>query len=253
MNFLDVKKRSTKPRENGITHVLDAGLGVEEAKDLLSVCGRYVDIVKFGWGTGYVTDKLEEKIEIYREHDIDVYFGGTLFEVSVLQDRLDGFTRCMKNLGVTHIEVSTGVVTMNHERKCALVEELSNDFTVFSEIGLKGSEESISAEEWTERAREELDAGAWKIVTEGRASGGTGIYADGGCVKNEIVENVSQEIGEENLLFEAPRKNQQAWFIERFGSSVNLGNVDMREVIPLETLRLGLRGDTVTTVHGDKA
>jgi len=252
MDFLEIDKRSPKPRENGITHVLDAGLGVEEARDLLSVCGRYVDIVKLGWGTGYVTDKLEEKIEMYQENDVEVYFGGTLFEVSVLQDRLDGFTRCMEDLGVTHLEVSTGVVPMDHERKCELVERLSDDFRVFSEIGRKDSEESVSAEEWKRMARKELDAGAWKIVTEGRASGCTGIYGDDGGVKDDIVESVSREIGEEKLLFEAPRKDQQAWFIQRFGSSVNLGNVDMRGVIPLETLRLGLRGDTVATVHGDE-
>jgi phosphosulfolactate synthase len=233
--------------------VIDSGLGVSEAEDLLSVCGEYVDIVKFGWGTGYVTGRLEEKIDMYQEHDVEVYFGGTLFEISVLQNKLDEFTRCMKELGVNHIEVSTGVITIDHERKCDLIDRLSDDFTVFSEVGIKDYERSISGEEWVSRSEKELDAGAWKIITEGRASGKTGIYQGDGQVKDEIIDMITAEIDESDLMFEAPNKEQQVWFIEKLGPSVNLGNIEMRDVVSLETLRLGLRGDTMKTIHGDTA
>lgn len=253
MDFIGVEERPSKPRYEGITHVLDSGLGVSETKDLLSVAGEYVDIVKFGWGTGYVTGRLEEKIDIYQEHDVEVYFGGTLFEVSVLQNKLDEFTRCMKDLDVNHVEVSTGVIEIDHERKCDLIDRLSDDFTVFSEVGLKDYDESISEEEWVSRSKKELDAGAWKIITEGRASGKTGIYCGNGQVKDQIINMITAEIDERDMMFEAPNKDQQVWFIEKIGPSVNLGNIGMRDVISLETLRLGLRGDTMETIHGDTA
>jgi len=250
MDFIQLDERLPKPRNEGITHVLDSGLGVSETEDLLSVAGEHVDIAKFGWGTGYVTGRLDEKINIYKEHDVEVYFGGTLFEISVLKNKLNEFTQCMRELDVNHVEVSTGVLTIDHERKCNLIENLSDEFTVFSEVGIKDHRKSISEEEWVSRSKKELDAGAWKIITEGRASGKTGIYNEDGQVKDQIINMITSEIDERDLMFEAPNKDQQVWFIEKLGPSVNLGNVDMRDVIPLETLRLGLRGDTMETIHG---
>ena len=252
MNFLDIDERPSKPREEGITHVLDSGIGTDRVDDLLSLFGEYVDIVKFGWGTGYITDKLVEKIDLYRSHNVDVYFGGTLFELSVLKDSLDGFVSSMKDLGVEHVEVSTGILSIDHDRKCNFIEKLSEDFKVFSEIGRKDPDNVMPPQEWISQSKKELDAGAWKIITEGRASGKTGIYRRDGEVRFGLVDEILDSVDGSDLLFEAPNKEQQLWFIEEVGPSVNLGNVEMDEVLALETLRLGLRGDTVEMIHGGK-
>jgi phosphosulfolactate synthase len=252
MDFLDVEERPTKPRQDGITHVLDSGLGTGLIEDSLSQFGEYVDIVKLGWGTGYITDNLAEKIDLYRSYDVDVYFGGTLFELSFLKDSLDGFVSCMKDLGVKHVEVSTGILSIDHDRKCEFIEELSEEFTVFSEIGRKDPDNVMPPQEWISQSKKELEAGAWKIITEGRASGKTGIYRRDGEVRFGLVDEILDTIDKSDLLFEAPNKEQQLWFIEKMGPSVNLGNVAMDEVLALETLRLGLRGDTVEMIHGGK-
>lgn len=250
MDYLDINERPTRPREEGITHVLDSGLGAGQIDDLLSVYGEYVDIVKFGWGTGYITGNLEEKIDVYRNYDVDVYFGGTLFELSVLKDSLDGFVSCMKDLGIKHVEVSTGIISISQEEKCEYISDLSDDFTVFSEIGRKDPDNVMPPQEWISQSERELEAGAWKIITEGRASGKTGIYRRDGEVRFGLIEEILGRIDHSDLLFEAPNKEQQLWFIEKIGQSVNLGNVAMDEVLALETLRLGLRGDTMKMMHG---
>jgi phosphosulfolactate synthase len=252
MEFLGIDERSPKPREEGVTHVLDSGLGIRQIEDSLSLFGEYVDIVKFGWGTGYITNNLEEKIELYRSYDVDVYFGGTLFELSVLKDSLDGFIACMKELGVEYVEVSTGILSVDHEQKCSFIDELSDEFTVFSEIGRKNPDNVMPPQEWISQSKRELEAGAWKVITEGRASGETGIYRRDGEVRFGLVDEILGSIDSSDLLFEAPNKEQQLWFIEKMGPSVNLGNVAMEEVLALETLRLGLRGDTVRMMHGGK-
>lgn len=252
LDFLETPTRSSKPRETGITHALDSGMGVQQVRDQLAVCEEYVDIVKLGWGTGYVTDRLERKIDLYRDHGIPAYFGGTLFEIAVMQDEVGAFVEAMEDLGVDHVEVSTGVIEMDHDRKCQYVSELSEEFTVLSEIGRKDSEETLSSEQWRERARRELDAGAWKVITEGRAGGETGVYDDEGEVRSALLKEIEASVDSDVLLFEAPRKEQQAWFVNQFGPSVNLGNIRLDDVIPVETLRRGLRGDTMETIQTDE-
>lgn len=251
LDFLDTPERSAKPREEGITHALDAGMGIDEARDKLTGCEEFVDIVKLGWGTGYVSGHLERKIDLYQNEDLPVYFGGTLFEVTIIQDELESFVDRLTELGVEYVEVSTGVISMDHERKCEYIDRLSEEFTVLSEVGRKDADEELSLEEWTTRAERELDAGAWKIIMEGRAGGETGVYSDDGDVRSGLIDRMTEQFDLETIVFEAPQKEQQAWFINRFGPSVNLGNVRMDDVIPLETLRRGLRGDTVETFHSE--
>lgn len=252
LDFLETPNRASKPRQRGITHALDSGTGIQQARDRLAVCEEFVDIVKLGWGTGYVTDRLERKVDLYHDHGIPVYFGGTLFEIAVMQDEVGAYVETMKELGIDHVEVSTGVIEMDHDRKCQYVSDLSEEFTVLSEIGRKDSEEALSPEQWRERAQRERAAGAWKVITEGRAGGETGVYDDDGAVRSALLEAIEASVGSEALLFEAPRKEQQAWFVNQFGPSVNLGNVRLDDVIPVETLRRGLRGDTMDTIQTDE-
>ncbi|MFC6904861.1 phosphosulfolactate synthase [Halalkalicoccus tibetensis] len=249
LDFLDTPDRSAKPREEGITHALDDGVGVDEVRDRLEVCEEFVDIVKLGWGTGYVADRLEEKIALYQRRDIPVYFGGTLFEVTIRQGRFDAMVEELSELGVEHVEVSTGVIDLEHEEKCGYVDRLSEEFTVLSEVGRKDADEELTLEEWGGRAEREREAGAWKVIMEGRAGGDTGVYGDDGDVKAGLIEHTAERLGADSIVFEAPQTEQQAWFVERFGPEVNLGNVRLDDVIPLETLRRGLRGDTVETFH----
>lgn len=250
LDFLDTPDRPSKPREEGITHALDAGMGVGEARDRLATCEEFVDIAKLGWGTGYVADRLEEKITLYQSRDVPVYFGGTLFEVTIRQDRFEALVEQLSSLGVEYIEVSTGVITLEHDAKCEYIDRLAEEFTVLSEIGRKDSEE-LSLEAWGARAERELEAGAWKVIMEGRAGGETGVYGDDGGVKSDLIDHMTERLDSESIVFEAPKKEQQAWFVNRFGPAVNLGNVRMDDVIPLETLRRGLRGDTVETFHSE--
>jgi len=252
LDFLELPERPEKPRETGLTHVLDPGLGVEQARDRLDACGEFVDIVKLGWGTGCVTECLAEKVALYQERDVPVCFGGTLFELAALQGRIDDYVDAIADLGVDHVEISTGVIEMDHDRKCELIADLSEDFVVLSEIGRKDSEEGLSPREWSTQAARELDAGAWKVITEGRSSGTTGVYDAEGGVRSELIDGLTAEVAADRVLFEAPRKDQQIWFIEELGSSVNLGNIDMADVIPLETLRQGLRSDTLHMIHSDE-
>jgi phosphosulfolactate synthase len=249
LDFLELPERPNKPRETGLTHVLDPGLGVQQARNRLEACGGFVDIVKLGWGTGYVTDCLAEKVALYQNHDIPVCFGGTLFELAALQGRVDRYVETLIDLDVDHVEISTGVIEMDHDRKCELIEELSEEFVVLSEIGRKSHEEELSARAWSEQAEAELAAGAWKVVTEGRASGETGMYDGDGNVRSELLDGLTAEVEVDRILFEAPQKHQQIRFIDELGPSVNLGNIEMGDVIPLETLRQGLRGDTLHMIH----
>ncbi|PSP75187.1 competence protein ComA [Halobacteriales archaeon QS_3_64_16] len=252
LDFLELPERPEKPRETGLTHVLDPGLGTGQACDRLDACGEFVDIVKLGWGTGYVTECLPEKVALYQEYGIPVCFGGTLFELAALQGQVEEYVDALADLGVDHVEVSTGVIEMDHDRKCELIDDLSEDFVVLSEIGRKDSEEGLSPQEWSTQAARELDAGAWKVVTEGRSSGTTGVYDAEGGVRSELIDGLTAEIAADRILFEAPRKDQQIWFIEELSPSVNLGNIDMTDVIPLETLRQGLRSDTLHMIHSDE-
>jgi phosphosulfolactate synthase len=249
LDFLLLPDRTSKPRESGLTHVLDKGLGPSQIKDLVAVAAPYIDIVKLGWGTSYITHNLRDKILLYQGHDIPVCFGGTLFEIALRQNRLDDYIRTVGELGIEHVEISDGTIAMEEEQKLAVIRRLSRDFKVLSEVGSKDAKVVIAPYRWVESIKRELDAGAWKVITEGRESGTVGVYSADGEVKSGLIDEIVRDIPPEHLLFEAPNKMQQTWFIKKFGSNVNLGNIPPEEVIPVETLRLGLRGDTVLDFH----
>jgi phosphosulfolactate synthase len=249
IDFLTLPERTTKPRESGITHVLDKGYSLDQVRDFLAAAKGYVDIVKLGWGTAVVTPNLKEKIDLYQSNGVPVCFGGTLFEVCLRQNKLEEYLQTVRDLGMDHIEVSDGTVAMDEVDKIAILRRLSKEFRVLSEVGSKDAEVVIAPYKWVESIKRELEAGAWKVVTEGRESGTVGIYQPGGEVKEGLLEEIVTAVDAENLLFEAPVKSQQTWFIKQFGANVNLGNILPEEVISVETLRLGVRGDTLLQFH----
>ena len=233
-------------RNGGLTHVIDKGLGPRGWEDVLATSGSHIDIVKLGWGTAYVTDNLREKLDVLRGKP--VVLGGTFFEVVYARGRLEEYKRWLSDLGLTHVEISDGTIEIPRERKLGLIAEFSREFTVLSEVGSKDSSVEYSAEEWTQWLREELDAGAWKVITEAREGGTAGIFDAGGGMRTELIGEIADAVGIDDIVFEAPTKAAQAWFVKEFGPEVNLGNIPPDEVIPLETLRLGLRGDTLKEV-----
>jgi len=235
----------TRPH-NGLTHVIDKGLGPRAWEDVLETSGDYISIVKLGWGTAYITPNLRRKLEVLKEKPVVI--GGTFLEAVIAQDRVDEYKQWITELGLTHVEISDGVVEISRERKLELIADFARDFTVLSEVGSKDAEVNFAPYLWVEWIREELDAGAWKVITEGREGGTAGIYRPTGEMRTGLVDEIVHSIEPENLIFEAPSKASQAWFIKHFGPSVNLGNIAPDEVIPLETLRLGLRGDTLKEV-----
>jgi phosphosulfolactate synthase len=241
-----------EPRAGGLTHVIDKGLGPRGWEDVLETSGPYIDIVKLGWGTAYVTPNLRRKLEVLREKPVVI--GGTFFEAVYAKDRLDQYKQWLRELGLTHVEISDGTIEIPRDVKLELIEDFARDFTVISEVGSKDSSVEYTAEEWTTWLREELRAGAWKVVTEAREGGTAGIFDSGGGMRTELIGEIAGAVGLEHVIFEAPTKSAQAWFIKQFGPQVNLGNIPPDEVIPLETLRLGLRGDTLKEVLlGDRA
>jgi phosphosulfolactate synthase len=249
--FLDLPQRSAKPREAGITHVLDSGLSVAEVESLVEVVGDAVDLVKLGWGTAVVTENLGAKLDCYRSHGIPVVLGGTLTELAIAQDRVEQLVAWLRELGLCHVEISDGTIELPHARKLALIERLSGEgFTVLSEVGSKDDTRIMAPYVWVEQIEAELAAGAWKVIAEARESGTAGIYRADGEVRMGLIDEIAHAVPVQRLLFEAPRKEQQVWFLRRFGTDVNLGNIAPRDVLSLETLRLGLRGDTAR-VNGD--
>ena len=233
-------------RHDGLTHVIDKGLGPRGWEDVLEMSGEHISIVKLGWGTAFVTQNLERKLHVLREKP--VVFGGTFFEAAYAKDKLDDYRRWVSELGLTHVEISDGTVDMPRERKLELIADFARDFTVLSEVGSKDSSVEYSADEWTTWLNEDLAAGAWKVITEAREGGTAGIFDSDGGMRTELIGEIASVVGPANIIFEAPSKAAQAWFIKQFGPSVNLGNIPPDEVIPLETLRLGLRGDTLKEV-----
>jgi phosphosulfolactate synthase len=234
------------PRNGGLTHVIDKGLGPRAWEDVLETSGDYIDIVKLGWGTAYVTPNLQRKLEILREKPVVI--GGTFFEVVYAQGKLDEYKRWLGELGLTHVEISDGVIDLPRERKLELIADFARDFTVLSEVGSKDAEAVFAPYQWVEWIKGELEAGAWKVITEGREGGTAGIYSPTGEMRTGLLDEIASEVPISDLIFEAPTKSSQTWFIKTFGPSVNLGNIPPDEVIALETLRLGLRGDTLKEV-----
>ena len=233
-------------RSSGLTHVIDKGLGPRAWEDILETGGDYISIVKLGWGTAAVTQNLERKLEVLREKP--VVMGGTFFEVVYVQDQLEAYRSWLEGLGITHVELSDGTIEIPRERKLELIADFARDFTVLSEVGSKDSSVEYSAAEWTQWLREELEAGAWKVITEAREGGTAGIFDSSGGMRTELIGEIADAVGIENVVFEAPTKAAQSWFIKQFGPNVNLGNIPPDEVIALETLRRGLRGDTLKEV-----
>jgi phosphosulfolactate synthase len=237
-----------EPRSGGLTHVLDKGLGPRAWEDVLETAGVYIDVVKLGWGTAYVTPNLRRKLEVLREKPVVI--GGTFFEVVYAKDKVDEYKAWLADLGLTHVEISDGTVEIPRDRKLELIADFAQDFTVLSEVGSKDSSVEFSSDEWTTWLREELEAGAWKVITEAREGGSSGIFTPDGAVRTGLVEDIGGAVALSDVIFEAPTKSAQAWFVKQFGPTVNLGNIPPEEVIPLETLRLGLRGDTLKEVLG---
>jgi phosphosulfolactate synthase len=241
MTMLDLQ-----PRSGGITHVIDKGLGPRAWEDVLETSGVYIDVVKLGWGTAYVTPNLKRKLEVLREKPVVI--GGTFFEVVYAKGKLDEYKSWLRALGLTHVEISDGTVDIPRGRKLELIADFARDFTVLSEVGSKDSSVEYSADEWTRWLREELDAGAWKVITEAREGGTAGIFDSSGGMRTELIAEIAEAVDPANVIFEAPTKASQAWFVKTLGPDVNLGNIPPDEVIPLETLRRGLRGDTLKEV-----
>src|SRR5262249_6856261 len=233
---------------NGLTHVLDKGLGPRAWEDVLETSGPFIDIVKLGWGTAYVTQNLDRKLEVLHAAGKPVVIGGTFLEAVIAQDRVDEYKSWLRELGLQHVEVSDGVIDLPRERKLELIAELARDFTVLSEVGSKDAEVGYAPYQWVDWIKERLAAGARKVTGEGREGGTAGIYRPTGEMRTGLVDEIVHEVSPDDLVFEAPTKSAQAWFIKHFGPSVNLGNIPPDEVIALETLRLGLRADTLKEV-----
>ncbi|MEN3342538.1 MAG: phosphosulfolactate synthase [Actinomycetota bacterium] len=239
-------------RDGGLTHVLDKGLGPRGWEDVLETAGEHIDIVKLGWGTSYVTGGLRRKLDILR--DKPVVIGGTFFEVVYVKDKLEEYKRWLSSLGIGHVEISDGTVEIPRERKLELISDFARDFVVLSEVGSKDSDVVFASDQWVQWIREEKEAGAWKVITEAREGGSAGIFRKDGDMRTGLIDEIAHEIDVHDLVWEAPTKASQAWFVRQFGPGVNLGNIPPEEVISLETLRLGLRGDTLKEVLlGDAA
>ncbi len=240
-------------RDGGLTHVLDKGLGPRAWEDVLETSGEFIDIVKLGWGTAFVTANLRRKLDVLA--DKPVVIGGTFFEAVWAKGKLDEYKRWLGDLGLTHVEISDGTVEIPRDEKLALIADFARDFTVLSEVGSKDSDVVFAPYQWVQWMTEEKNAGAWKVITEARESGTSGIFRADGDMRTGLIDEIAHSLDFHDIVWEAPTKSSQAWFIRHFGADVNLGNIPPDEVIPLETLRLGLRGDTLKEVllSGDDA
>lgn len=246
MNYVlkNLPVRTEKPRTTGFTMVMDKGLGIKEVENFVESNSEYVDIVKLGWATSYLTKNLAQKIQIYKDAGIPVYLGGTLFEAFVIRGQFDDYRRVLEKFDLTFVEVSDGSISLNHAKKCEYIQILSKDVTVLSEVGSKDAAKIIPPYKWIEQMQSELDAGSWKVIGEAREGGNVGLFRESGEVRQGLVEEILTKIPEDRIIWEAPQKEQQVWFVKLLGANVNLGNIAPNELIPLETIRLGLRGDT---------
>ncbi len=247
VSLTHLPKRPKKTRKNGVTMVMDKGLSLRQAEDLIVSAGEYIDFIKLGFGTSVITSNLAEKIKLYAKADIKTYFGGTLFEAFLIRDMFDEFCSYLDKYKIETVEVSDGSIEINHDKKCEYIRKLSENFTVLSEVGSKEEGVIIHPGMWIKMMNKELDAGSWKVIAEARESGTVGIYRSSGHAHTSLVSKITASVKQESIIWEAPNKKQQVWWIKQLGANVNLGNIAPHEAIPLETLRLGLRGDTFFT------
>lgn len=243
-NLSQIPFRTPKPRQHGLTMVMDKGLSITEAENMLSVASPHIDIVKLGFGTAFVTPNLPEKIKVYQNAGIPIYFGGTLFEAFLIRNEFDNYVKIMRDYGIDHVEVSDGSINIPHSEKCGYIEKLTKFGTVLSEVGSKDAAHIIPPYKWIELMRAELEAGSTYVIAEAREAGTVGIYRGTGEVREGLVQEILTQIPAEKIIWEAPQKGQQLYFLELIGCNVNLGNIAPSEVIPLEAMRIGLRGDT---------
>ena len=239
-----IPERTRQPRESGLTMMMDKGLSIREAEDFISSSAAFTDLVKFGFGTALITVGLEEKISLYKSAALKPYFGGTLFEVFIVRNKFDDFRRMLDRYQVETAEVSDGSMAIPHDEKLAYIRKLSEQVTVISEVGTKVAGVEIPDDKWVSMMKSELAAGSWKVIAEARESGTIGIYQKDGSANTGLIDEIIRQIAVEDVLWEAPNKSQQVWFIQLLGANVNLGNIAPGEVVALESLRLGLRGDT---------
>lgn len=239
-----IPERASKPRNSGITMMMDKGLSLKETENFIDASRELTDVVKFGFGTSYVTNNLKEKIKLYKDAGIRPYFGGTLFEAFYARGMVKEFIQMLDKYDLDLAEVSDGSIMINHDEKCELIRTIGKDRTVMSEVGSKDSGIIVSPAKWIKMMSTELEAGSWKVIAEGRESGNVGVFRPNGTAHTLLINRIIAKVNPEDILWEAPLKQQQVWFIKLFGQDVNLGNIAPNEVIPLECLRLGLRGDT---------
>lgn len=243
-NLKNIPERTVKPRQYGFTMAMDKGLSTRQTEDFLDMSADHIDIVKLGWATSFVTPNLKEKLKVYKDAGIPTYFGGTLFEAFVIRNQFEDYRKVLDTFDMTFAEVSDGSIEMDHDIKCEYIRKLSEQVTVLSEVGSKDAEKIIPPYKWISLMQAELDSGAWKVIGEAREGGNVGLFRSSGEVRSGLVEEILTKIPFEKIIWEAPQKSQQVWFIKLLGPNVNLGNIAPNEVIPLETIRLGLRGDT---------
>ena len=243
-NLSQMPDRLKKPRTYGLSMIMDKGLSLEEARNLISAAKPHIDIIKLGFGTAYVTPNLREKIELYRQADIPVYFGGTLFEAFLIRNQFNDYIALCKDYGIKYMEVSDGSISIPHTEKCGYIEKLTKYGLVLSEVGSKDATHIIPPYKWIEQMRGELAAGSTYVIAEAREAGNVGIYRGTGEVREGLVQEILTQIPGEKIIWEAPQKAQQLYFLELVGCNANLGNIAPSEIIPLETMRIGLRGDT---------
>ena len=243
-NLSQIPERTIKPRSHGLTMVMDKGLSTQEAINLMQVGSPHIDVVKLGFGTAFVSPNLKEKLEIYKSYNMPVYFGGTLFEAFLIRGQIDDYIRACADYGVSYMEVSDGSISITQEEKCKLIERLSKHGTVLSEVGSKDAAHIIPPYKWIELMQAELNAGSAYVIAEAREAGNVGIYRGSGEVREGLVQEILTKIPAEKIIWEAPQKQQQLYFLELIGCNVNLGNIAPSEIIALEAMRIGLRGDT---------
>ena len=245
INLPNIPQRPSKPREKGLTMVMDKGLSNMEAEALIDSSKEYIDIIKFGFGTALVTNNIKSKIKLYKKNNIKVYLGGTLFEAFIIRDMFEQYCDLIDELELDTVEISDGSIKIEHKKKCEYINQLANkNLNVFSEVGYKSSTKIMAPSKWINLMEKEIEAGSWKVIAEARESGNVGLYRSGGEVRSDLIEEILTRIPKDKILWEAPQKTQQVFFIKLLGANANLGNIGTNDVIPLECLRLGLRGDT---------